>query len=44
MVQPQPGGRPESEAQRDLKLTCMSNLLSIPRQIPPDTATAPEAV
>ena len=28
MVQPQPGGRPESEAQRDLKLTCMSNLLS----------------
>jgi two-component system, sensor histidine kinase and response regulator len=28
MVQPQPGGRPESEPQRNLKLTCMSNLLS----------------
>jgi two-component system, sensor histidine kinase and response regulator len=27
-VQPQPGGRPESEPQRDLKLTCMSNLLA----------------
>jgi two-component system, sensor histidine kinase and response regulator len=28
MVQPQPGGRPESEPQRNLRLTCMSNLLS----------------
>jgi two-component system, sensor histidine kinase and response regulator len=27
-VQPQPGARPESEPQRDLELTCMSNLLS----------------
>ncbi len=27
-AQPQPGGRRESEAQRNLKLTCMSNLLS----------------
>jgi two-component system, sensor histidine kinase and response regulator len=27
-AQPQPGGRPEREPQDDLKLTCMSNLLS----------------
>ena len=28
MVQPQPGGRPESEPQSSLRLTCMSNLLA----------------
>ena len=28
MPQPQPGGRRESKPQDDLKLTCMSNLLS----------------